>query len=78
MKNECNIIRDILPLYVENIISDETTEFVKNHIDKCVECQREYEQLKEPKVIHESVDVAPLLKLKRKIWFKRIQTILLL
>lgn len=75
MKNECNIIRDILPLYVENIISDETTEFVKNHIDKCVECQREYEQLKEPKVIHESVDVAPLLKLKRKIWFKRIQTI---
>ena len=29
MKNECSIIRDILPLYVENIVSEDTSEFVK-------------------------------------------------
>ena len=29
MKNECSIIRDILPLYVENMVSEDTSEFVK-------------------------------------------------
>ena len=24
MKNECSIVRDILPLYLENMVSDET------------------------------------------------------
>ena len=46
MKNECNIIRDILPLYVENMVSDETSAFVKEHIEKCPECATELENMK--------------------------------
>lgn len=33
MKNECSIIRDILPLYVENMVSEDTAEFVKGHLE---------------------------------------------
>ena len=33
MKNECSIIRDILPLYVENMVSEDTSEFVKEHLE---------------------------------------------
>ena len=46
MKNECNIIRDILPLYVENMVSEETSEFVKEHLEKCQECATEMEAMK--------------------------------
>ena len=35
MKNECSIIRDILPLYVENMVSEDTSEFVKEHLESC-------------------------------------------
>ena len=37
MKNNCNIIRDILPLYIENMISDDTRAFVDEHIAECAE-----------------------------------------
>ena len=29
MKNECSYVRDILPLYYEGMVSEETAEFVK-------------------------------------------------
>ena len=29
MKNECSIVRDILPLYAEKMVSKDTAEFVK-------------------------------------------------
>ena len=51
MKNECSIVRDILPLYLENMVSDETGAFVKEHLKDCSECTAELEALKaEPKV----------------------------
>ena len=34
MKNECNIVRDILPLYVEDMVSEETAKFVKEHLER--------------------------------------------
>ncbi len=46
MKNECNIVKDLLPLYMENMVSSDTKEFVENHIDSCEECKKELEQLK--------------------------------
>lgn len=51
MKNECSIVRDILPLYLENMVSDETGAFVKEHLKGCLECTAELEALKAgPKV----------------------------
>lgn len=46
MKNECSIVRDILPLYLENMVSDETGAFVKEHLKGCPECTAELEALK--------------------------------
>lgn len=44
MKNsECSIVRDILPLYVENVISDDTKQFVDEHLSHCAECKNELE-----------------------------------
>lgn len=42
MKNrECSIIRDLLPLYVEEVISEETKQFVDEHLSDCDECKKE-------------------------------------
>jgi|LGVF01.2.fsa_nt_gb hypothetical protein len=47
MKNrECRIVCDILPLYVENVISDDTRQFVDEHLSQCAECKKELELLK--------------------------------
>ncbi len=46
MKNECGIVRDLLPLYLEGMVSDETGAFVKEHLKDCPACTGELEALK--------------------------------
>ena len=47
MKTECSVVRDLLPLYVEDIVSPETAQYVKSHLAECPECQAELDSLKE-------------------------------
>lgn len=69
MKNECSIIRDILPLYVENMVSEDTSEFVKEHLESCPAAVRRLEKLREPVGMQAEpqpdMDAAPLKRLKR-------------
>ena len=37
MKNECSIVQDILPLYVEEMVSDDTVSFVREHLKRLPE-----------------------------------------
>ena len=55
MKNECNIIKDILPLYVEDMVSEDTKILVENHLDECIDCKNEVEEMKLPNNI--SIDI---------------------
>ena len=48
MKKECSIVRDLLPLYAEDMVSADTGEFVKAHLERCAECRDEYEKMKLP------------------------------
>ena len=80
MKNECSIIRDILPLYVENMVSEDTAEFVKEHLESCPVCRAELEKLREPVEVQTEpqpdMDAAPLKRLKKALLMKKVQTIL--
>ena len=46
MKTECSIVRDLLPLYVEKMVSVETEQYINEHLEDCSECQAELESLK--------------------------------
>ncbi|MCL1847112.1 MAG: zf-HC2 domain-containing protein [Coriobacteriia bacterium] len=36
----CHIVRDLLPLYHDDVVSEETRELVKEHLDTCSECEK--------------------------------------
>lgn len=40
MKKECEIIRDLLPSYIENLVSEQTKKYVSEHIENCSECEK--------------------------------------
>ena len=81
MKQECSIVRDLLPLYVEDMVSPETAEFVRGHLAACETCQAEVQRLRQPPDVtppaQEERPEAPLRLLQRKLLLKRIQTALL-
>ena len=81
MKNECSIIRDILPLYVENMVSEDTAEFVKEHLGNCPTCRAELEKLRKPvqpvAAQHvPDIDAEPLKRLKKALLMEKVQAIL--
>ena len=45
---DCGITRDLLPLYTENMASEESTAFVKAHLETCEDCRKAYEEMKTP------------------------------
>ena len=83
MKKECSIVRDLLPLYVEQMVSADTGEFVKEHLEGCGECLAEYERIKQPRSLDEDrrkvenrEAAAPLVNLKQKLWKQKVKTVL--
>ena len=54
MNNECSIVRDLLPLYYENMVNEDTAQFVKEHLENCTDCTSELEKLKAEKDISET------------------------
>ena len=47
MKNECDIVKDLLFSYNDNILSNTSKEFVENHLKECDECKKALEQIQE-------------------------------
>ncbi|MGI6155870.1 MAG: zf-HC2 domain-containing protein [Enterococcus sp.] len=42
----CNVIQDLLPLYVDDVVSKETEALVEEHLTHCPKCQKEVAQMK--------------------------------
>lgn len=77
MINECNIIRDILPLYSEGMASEDTKEFVETHISGCSSCSEELKRLQEPIEKEEDYNITILHGMKKKMMRNKLETILL-
>ncbi len=76
MRNECNIIRDLLPLYAEKMTSEDSADFVKEHIEKCQSCRAELEQLSKPEDIAIKVSAEPIKKIKKRMLANKIKTVM--
>lgn len=47
-KIDCNIIRDLLPLYEDNVASQETQELIRTHLVDCLDCREELRKMRTP------------------------------
>lgn len=81
MKNECSIVCDLMPLYAEDMVSEDTAEFVKEHLGNCPTCRAELEKLRKPvqpvAAQHvPDIDAEPLKRLKKALLMEKVQAIL--
>ena len=85
MKIHCNIAKDLMPLYIDDVLSEESKAAVEEHLTGCEDCRVYYRRM-HGSDLHESeaeaeevlgrLDEAERLKrLKRKMLLKRIITI---
>ena len=84
MKISCDVIRDLLPLYVEDMLSNDSKNIVDEHIEQCESCRDELKKLSgdevhscavnqiENKSIYDSLN-----KIRKRISFKIQITVLI-
>lgn len=77
----CNVARDLIPLHIDGVLSDDSRRLVEEHLAECPEC-REYaarasaaETVVSPKAIAE--DKAAIVGIRRKLRRRRVLTICL-
>lgn len=46
MNNKCDIVQDLLPLYIDNVCSPSSAELVNEHLQTCEDCSSVLEKLK--------------------------------
>lgn len=74
-KTNCNVIKDLLPSYVENVCSDDTKEFVENHLSECENCRKFTEMMQKTELVSEQTDKEAMdymKKVKRHVLNKNI------
>ena len=76
MKISCNVIKDILPLYVEDLASEESRSVVEQHISSCDKCKKELEDMQSTDIPPMDTDIKPLKKARDKMKRKEYQTII--
>ncbi|NLY39134.1 MAG: zf-HC2 domain-containing protein [Firmicutes bacterium] len=77
MKLSCDVIKDILPLYVENMVSSDTRRIVEEHIAACESCKKQLAEMSTPQNLPADIDTAPLRRLKAILRKNKIKIFLL-
>ena len=76
MDKTCSIVQDLLPLYEEDMLREETKEFVDGHLVQCAACRAELDALKAD-VKPQPVSAQPLRELKKRLRRKKLTAVLL-
>ena len=75
MKNECSVVKDLLPLYIENMVSPETAQCVDEHLKSCPSCQKELAGVKsfegvltsEKKAVEDRNNTKPFKRMMKRL-----------
>ena len=76
MNKDCSIVQDLLPLYAEDMLREETKEYVDGHLAQCAPCRAELASLRK-EVTPASVSAQPLRDLKKQLQRKKLTAVLL-
>ena len=66
---ECEIVKEMLPNYIEELTSEKTNKFIKEHLENCDDCRKIYESMNVDLSIKENVNIDNKKKVKM---FKKV------
>ena len=73
MKLPCSVVRDLLPLYTEELASEESAALVREHLQECEDCRGRLEALRQP-AAPAPENAAPIKELKKTLRRRRWRT----
>lgn len=74
MNVNCNIIRDLLPLYAEDMVSEDSKALVDDHLCSCDSCTKELAELKKAPKVPVEVETTSLKRVEDTIRKRKMLT----
>lgn len=74
MNVNCNIIRDLLPLYAEDMVSEDSKALVDDHLCSCDSCTKELAELKKAPKVPVEVETTSLKRVEDAIRKRKVLT----
>src|SRR5690625_2528902 len=71
----CEVIQDLIPLYVEDMLSEESKMLVESHLNECEECREYMNELQTTSILPPDTDTRPLEKIQKNLQKKKWLTI---
>ena len=72
MSKNCDIIKDLLPLYADDVCSEESRKAVEEHINSCPDCKAELEKLRKNVTVSPQNDAKVLKRIKRRLRIEKL------
>ena len=72
----CAIVKDLLPLYADSVLSKESQELVREHLESCKNCKREFANMRseiiKPQPGNEDIKIKVMKSANRKIFRQKM------
>ncbi len=72
MNKKCDIIKDLLPLYAENMCSNDSRQAVAEHIAECENCRNELSKINTNVAIQADSDVSMFKRIKKRARIEKV------
>ena len=71
-KITCNVITDVLELYADGVVSEDTRQLVEEHLPECPPCSEKLELIKQSVAIPAQTEASPIKGIRKRIKKKNI------
>lgn len=73
----CEVIEDLLPLYVEEMVSESSRRLVEEHMESCESCKKKAQSMKAAVELPVQKDVGALKKISDALYHKKMVAVLM-
>lgn len=74
-KKNCDMIRDLLPLYADGVCSEESRKYVNEHLASCPECTDMLQKMNQKVAVSAEHDISAVKKIKKRLRLGKIAAI---
>lgn len=77
MKKNCEVIKDLIPLYADDVCSAESKKMVENHLKNCNECKEILETIKKDEKSKNSIEKETMTSFYKTIKKRKIKAVII-
>ena len=72
MNRNCDIIKDLLPLYADDVCTEESRKLVAEHLAECSECRKMLEKMGKGVTVEADADVNIMKRIKKRMRIEKM------